>query len=92
MKIELEYFKATTPKEQRFVQLGYLLLTHKFHYYVRGQSIIADEAYDKLEEEYKQLAVELNQKPTASNTVGFDMTRPVCRMIAEHLEKKYNGA
>ena len=71
-------------KLKRFIALGWLLLEHKARYYGAVDfEPISDSEYDKLEEEYKALALELGKTPTASDMVGFDMGRPSCRLVVK---------
>jgi NAD-dependent DNA ligase len=68
-------------KNERFVELSWLIISNKWHYYVNGRSIIADEAYDRLADEYRTLAKELNLNPYADEMVGFDFSRPSARLV-----------
>ena len=76
--------------KMRFFKLGWELLGHKFLYYKGsdyklGNKVINDSEYDDIEDEYKELAKELDLPTSASDMVGFKETRPSCRMVMEHL-------
>jgi NAD-dependent DNA ligase len=75
-------------KEQRFVELSYLILENKYCYYCRKRSIIADEAYDKLAIEYRELAKELGLNPYADDMVEYDLNRASCRMVAQKVDEQ----
>ncbi len=77
--------KKKLTDEERFNELGWLLLEHKCRYYVTIQDVIPDAAYDRLEDEYKALAQKLGRYPTASEMVGFDLNRPSCRLVLHRL-------
>ena len=70
---------------ERFVELGWLLHEHKCRYYYLKRAIIADEEYDKLEEEYKALAAKLGLNPYVSEMVGFDPDRASSQMVLHKL-------
>ena len=74
-----------TDKKKRFVELGWLLLEHKAHYYYFCNPQISDYEYDALEREYDTLAKELGEEPTASDMVDFDYERPACRAVLRKL-------
>jgi NAD-dependent DNA ligase len=76
-------------KYERFVDLSWDLLSFKYMYYVRGRSIIADEAYDVLASEYRELAKELNLNPSADDMVGYNMDKASCRMVAKKMDELY---
>lgn len=65
-----------------FKNLGWLLLEHKFRYYILQKPIISDYEFDKIETSYRSLAKKLGLPPTASDMVGFDMTRPSAQRAA----------
>ncbi|MFN3477779.1 MAG: peptide chain release factor 1, partial [bacterium] len=46
-------------KKQRFIQLSWLILEHKYRYYILDKPIIQDYDYDKLEKEYENSEHEL---------------------------------
>lgn len=71
-----------------FIELGWVLLEHKWRYYVRGCAIIPDEQYDKLELEYKALAKKLGLTPSVAQTVGFPDS-PSGRLVASKMEEIY---
>jgi NAD-dependent DNA ligase len=52
-------------------------------YYVLDAPILSDYDYDMLEKEYEALVVKLGLPNSASEMVGFDETRPSCRLIAD---------
>jgi len=77
-------------KKLRFFKLGWEILGHKFLYYEGAKhklnnKVVADEKYDAIEDEYKTLAQELDLPTTASDMVGFDSSRPSCKMVMQHL-------
>lgn len=76
-------------KNERFIELSWTLLEGKWHYYVRKHAIIADEAYDKLAMEYRELAKELNLNPTADDMVGFSFDKASCRMVDKKMTEIY---
>lgn len=73
--------------QESFVELSWWIVEQKMHYYHLKRAIVADEYYDKLEAEYKALAIKLGLKAYASDMVGFDITRASCRLALE----KYSG-
>lgn len=75
-------------KKQRFIQLSWIILEHKYRYYILDKPIIQDYDYDKLEKEYEALADELKLEPSASNMVGFDLDRPSCQSVVKKLNTK----
>lgn len=81
--------RPKSDKEKRFIKLGWQLIEHKFRYYQLDEAIIEDHEYDKLEREYDGLAHELELEPTASDMVGFDMTRPSCSAAADKILGRY---
>ena len=77
--------------EKLFVKLSWEILEHKFRYYEgakHGLTPIADEAYDKIESNYKKLASALKINPTASDMVGFDINKPSCKLVMKKLTGK----
>lgn len=72
---------------KRLVELSWKILEHKFMYYVIKRSVIADESYDALAMEYRNLCKEENVEPTADDMVGFDFSKASCRLVAEKLGK-----
>lgn len=77
--------KSQKTDEERFTELGWLLLEHKCRYYVTIRDIIPDAEYDKLEDEYKALAQKLGRTSTACDMVGFDLSRPSCKLVLHKL-------
>ena len=72
---------------KRFIKLGWEILEHKYRYYIQNTQTIGDEQYDKLEEEYRRLAITLGYIPYSSNMVGFDMNRESCRIVRNRMEE-----
>jgi hypothetical protein len=72
---------------KRLVELSWKILEHKFMYYVLKRSIIADESYDLLAMEYRNLCKQENVSPTADDMVGFDFDKASCRLVAEKMGK-----
>lgn len=66
--------KKLTKKEKRFVKLSWELIEHKMRYYYFDYSIISDVEYDKLEQEYLQLCLDLKQPNTVVHKIypGFE--------------------
>lgn len=71
--------------KKRFAKLSWTILEHKYRYYILDSPIIEDFEYDLLEREYESLAKKLSLDPTATNMVGFDLSRPSCKTVAEKL-------
>lgn len=69
-------------KKARFVKLGWELIEHKFRYYILNNPIIGDTDFDKMEHEYRDLAEELGEEPSASDMVDFNWNRPSCMRVA----------
>ena len=46
---------------------------------------IEDVIYDRMEDCYKTLCKEKGIAPSASDTVGFDLNRPSCRLVYSKL-------
>lgn len=66
---------------ERHIQLSWLLLEHKYRYYVKDAPIIQDYEYDLLEKEYDTLCDKLNLPKAVSDMVGFDESRPSCQSV-----------
>jgi len=70
-------------KYKRFVELSWKILEYKFMYYhpdrvdpkFHEALTISDFEYDKLESEYKSLCQELNKKSTATDMIGFPVSK-----------------
>lgn len=75
---------------ERHIQLSWLLLEHKFLYYVKDKPIIQDYEYDMLEKEYDALCEKLNLPKTVSDMVGFDEKRHSCQAVMTKF-RHYNG-
>lgn len=75
-------------KRKRFIGLAWWLLEAKYIYYCtpKGVKCPSDGEYDKYEAEYKELAKTLNLEPTASDMVGFDESKPSCRLVKEYID------
>ncbi len=73
---------------QRFIDLGWKLLEHKYRYYILSKPIISDYDYDMLEKEYEQLAIQLNEPPTVTDMVDFDTSRHSCKSVMYKLQPK----
>ena len=52
--------------KNRFIRLGWLLLEHKYRYYILNSPTISDHEFDTLEAEYRKLAEILELPPSAS--------------------------
>lgn len=84
----------------KFAVISWQLLEYKLAYYHphlihddwKKEVMVEDSVYDKLEDEYKQMCKDLNVEPTASAMVGFDFTRPSCKLVVFKLSnpKKQN--
>jgi hypothetical protein len=71
-------------------KFSWQILENKFKYYEGAKfklKPIEDVEYDRLEDKYIKLAKMLNIEPTATNMVGFDYSRPSCRLVFEKLTK-----
>ena len=82
--------KTSKSDKERQIELSWQILEHKWRYYEGvklGVVPIADEEYDKLESEYKNLCEKLWVTPTASDMVGFDYSRPSCKLVVERMMK-----
>ena len=53
--------------KNRFIRLGWLLLEHKYRYYILNSPTISDHEFDTLEAEYRKLAEILELPPSASD-------------------------
>lgn len=72
---------------EKFKALSWLILECKYCYYCAPQyKHISDVEYDRLESEYKQLALSLDLNPTASSMVGFDTERPSCKLVKSRVD------
>ncbi|MFW9950233.1 MAG: hypothetical protein ACFFKA_08940 [Candidatus Thorarchaeota archaeon] len=78
-----------TPKEKRFIKLGWTVLEAKYFYYRDPQNKYykSDDWYDKIELEYIELAKELGKEPTAY-CVGFPEDRPCGKLVMEKCRQK----
>ena len=73
---------------EEFVSLSWKILEAKYIYYVLNGShkqSLPDANYDIMAKRYDELAEGLQKEPTATNMVGFDETRPSCRLAMEKL-------
>lgn len=81
--------EADKKKKLKLAKLAWQILGLKFLYYEGANNgikeSVPDSEYDAIEDEYKELCEELDEEPTACNMVGFDSSRPSCRMVMEHL-------
>lgn len=85
--------------EKWFVTLGWALLEFRCMYFApdrvhstwKGSLTIGDADFDHLEAEYLDLAIKLDQEPTATAGIGFDVTRPAERMVAQKLGHPKGG-
>jgi hypothetical protein len=87
--------KAPKTAEEQYIDLGWKLLLWKGLYYnpclfspEAHKLKVEDEEYDVHEATYKALAKQLNLPASASVMVGFDMTRPSCRLVLSKWGKK----
>lgn len=85
-----------TPND-RFIQLGWQLLEHKFTYYHpervhpswKGSTMfVGDAIYDAKEAEYRELAKHLGEPSTAADSVDFPSDRSAGRLVESKLTKK----
>ena len=75
--------------ESRFIELSWMIPKYKFAYYCGDivsskhtkELCIPDAEYDTLENEYRKLAKSLNKPPYSAEMVGFDQTRPSCKLV-----------
>lgn len=72
-------------EKERLNKLSWVLLEHKFRYYILCAPIIEDYEYDMLEKEYETLCDKLKTPNSVSNMVDFDTSRPSCKLIMEKL-------
>jgi hypothetical protein len=85
----------TSNDYKKFSQLSWKILEWKLIYYHPNlihtswfkKLSIEDREYDHYEDEYKTLASKLGLKPTASDMVGFDESRPSCKLVLSKLQK-----
>jgi len=70
----------------RFIELNWLLIEHKYRYYVMINPIITDYEFDMMEKEYRELAEELDVPPTASDMVGFDDSKFSSQLVINKLK------
>jgi hypothetical protein len=82
---------------ERFIQLGWEILEHKFTYYHpekvhpswKGSSVFVNDAiYDAKEGEYRALAKKLGDPPAAADPVDSPSARPAGRLVESKLTKK----
>ena len=78
---------------ERYVQLGWEILEHKWRYYIGVRynvKPIPDEEYDKIEAEYINLAHQLGQEEYSNNAVGFPIDRASGKLVDQKMRKQYN--
>lgn len=78
---------------ERYVQLGWEILEHKWRYYIGvryGIKPIPDEEYDRVEAEYVNLAIQLGQEEYSNNAVGFPIDRASGKLVDEKMRREYN--
>lgn len=68
--------------KQKFINLSWQMLEHKYRYYVQNKPVLSDFEFDALEARYRDLAEKLQLPPTASDMVDFDWSRPACQRAA----------
>jgi len=74
--------------KQRYINLGWFILQSKYCYYLEVKfKHLNDTEYDKIEDEYKQLAKDLGLPISACDMVGFDLNRASCRLVKDKLEQ-----
>lgn len=76
--------------QERFIQLGWEILEHKWKYYIGvayGVKPIPDATYDALEAQYIELCISLGQTEY-SNAVGFPHDRASARMVDTKMRMK----
>lgn len=56
--------------------IGDRLLEDRYRYYELDDNVITDAEYDRREKMYELISTELNIEPTATNMVGWDITKP----------------
>lgn len=76
--------------EKLFIKLSWRILECKFLYYEGpkhnlSHKCISDQEYDKLEDRYLKLAKVLKKEPTAQQMVGFDTSKPSCKLVASSM-------
>lgn len=64
------------------------ILDAKYAYYVLDNPIMVDADYDAMVLEYEDWCYLLGVKPTASEMVGFDKTRPSCQLVQQYWYKR----
>jgi NAD-dependent DNA ligase len=74
---------------ERFIELGWQILEHKYRYYILQKPIIQDYDYDLLEKEYDSLADQLDRPKSATDMVGFNEDRPDCQRVAEKIQSRF---
>lgn len=83
--------KKNSKNDLERIRLSWQIIAAKFLYYegqkygIPASACPSDSIYDEWEERYKELCEEVGKEPTACNMVGFDESRPSCRMVKEHL-------
>lgn len=81
--------KTKTNKEERFkryIKLGWDIMYHKCLYYELTDKMfeplrIKDRVFDMMCNEYEKLAKKLKREASATDMVGFDMSRPSSRLV-----------
>ncbi len=81
--------RPKTPDMKRFIKLGWEILEAKFRYYELDDAVLSDSEYDRMEKEYEALGLKLGIDTDARYMVGFDMTRPSCRLAADKVLKRF---
>lgn len=87
----LEFKSPGQSPEERYIQLGWEILEHKWRYYVGtayGVEPIPDRMYDIIEAEYVSLCVQLGHNEY-SNAVGFPHSRASARLVDSKMRAKY---
>ena len=80
-------------EQQRFIDLSWLLLEHKWRYYVGvtyGVEPVSDAEYDELEGEYIILAGKLGLQEYTNRAVGFPSSRASAKLVDIKMRKLYN--
>lgn len=83
-------------REKELRELGWEILELRYRYYILdGEGCPVDREYDRIEEEYRQLAKALGQEPTAITMIDFDTSRASCCMAAakvnQQVKRLYGG-
>jgi hypothetical protein len=66
----------------KFIRLSWDIIYHKALYYeLAGNDEydhlrISDHEFDRIEKEYRKLAKQFNEKPTAADAIGFSLSKP----------------